>query len=146
MVLGIPSSGIHSNGLSLARKVIPESEKKLREILLKPTRIYTGEMKTVSSTGVLLGAAHITGGGIAGNIERVIPENLKLTLNYAWEVPEIFKLIKHYGEIEDEEMYRVFNMGIGMALIFHSKDYPLIQRVSEENKLGLIRIGRLENA
>ena len=145
IVLGIPSSGIHSNGLSLARKVIPESEHKIREMLLTPTRIYSREMKVIMSAGVLLGAAHITGGGLAANIERIIPETLKLSLNFKWEIPEIFKLIKQHGAINDEEMYRVFNMGIGFALVCHSRDLTLLERVSENNKLGLKVIGKLEN-
>jgi len=144
-VLGIPSSGIHSNGLSLARKVIPKSERNIRRMLLKPTRIYAKEIKAVLQTGAMLGAAHITGGGLKCNIERVIPKKLKLSLNRTWKIPEIFKLIKHYGKIEDEEMYKVFNMGIGMALICHSEDVPLMQKISDQNNFELLRIGSLKN-
>ena len=145
IILGMPSNGIHSNGLSLARKVIPETEKDKRQTLLKPTEIYSREMSMLLKTGCILAAAHITGGGLKSNIERVIPEGLKAVLNYNWKIPEIFNTIQSLGKIDKDEMFKVFNMGIGMAVIVHRNDIPLITKLSENNNIKLIRIGQLEN-
>ncbi len=121
VVLGLPSSGLHSNGYSLARKVMfekagykPEDKVELLgttvgEAMLKPTRIY---VKTV------LGMAHITGGGFLENIPRVLPDDVDVIIeDGAWPVPPIFSLIESIGNIEKKEMYRTFNMGIGYVII-----------------------------
>jgi phosphoribosylformylglycinamidine cyclo-ligase len=129
IILGLPSSGLHTNGYSLVRKVFkiernpsslqapyPGLSRTLGEELLEPHRCYYSVLKSVLP--LVKGLAHITGGGFEGNIPRIIPERLAAQINKdAWQVPPIFKLIQQRGKIKDAEMYRVFNMGIGMIII-----------------------------
>ena len=132
-VIGIASNGLHSNGFSLARKVLLESNKYriddkvfsfggyLGEELLTPTRIYVKPVLYLLEKYKLLGIAHITGGGLLENIPRILPEGVSIQIDQkSWPKPSIFSLIQKEGEISDEEMYRTFNMGIGMALIVRS--------------------------
>lgn len=131
VVVGISSSGLHSNGFSLVRKIILEEhkisldsipegfDKPLGEILLTPTKIYVPTIITLINKGIKIkGIAHITGGGFYDNIPRILPKNCKVVLEKkAWEWPVIFKYIQALGKIPEEEMYHVFNCGIGMVLI-----------------------------
>lgn len=132
VVLGIASSGLHSNGYSLVRKVvfdlarlqvndlIPETGATVGDTLLTPTRIYTPEVQAAMAAGGahLHAIAHITGGGLADNIERLLPANCRLQLDRsAWTPPPVFGWLQRLGEIDTEEMFRVFNMGIGLTLI-----------------------------
>ena len=94
LVLGLRSSGIHSNGLSLARKVIPESDSAAWEEMLIPTLIYTREMGILLETGQVLAAAHVTGGGLYGNLQRVIPDSLAPRFTFDWKVPPLFGKIQ----------------------------------------------------
>ena len=108
IILGLPSSGIHSNGLSLARKVINEKDKLGRATLLRPTKIYVKEVKKLISTNMVLSAAHITGGGLEGNLKRTIPNNLRAAFNYSsWKTPDIFKKIMKDGGVPEPEMRKV---------------------------------------
>jgi len=135
IILGLSSSGIHSNGYSLVRRLffdildmkstdyVEELEKTLGEELLKPTKIYVkpilGLIKEISVKGI----AHITGGGFYENIPRILPENVDAKIDVdAWEVPPIFKLIKQKGNISDKEMFSTFNMGVGMAIVISKED------------------------
>jgi phosphoribosylformylglycinamidine cyclo-ligase len=131
-LIGLPSSGLHTNGYSLARKVFfedndfnvnstfPELKKPLGEELLKPHRSYLKELLPVLK--YLSGIAHITGGGFYDNIGRILPSGVSCLINKdAWSVPAIFQLIQRYGKISDEEMYRVFNMGIGIVVFVSPK-------------------------
>jgi phosphoribosylformylglycinamidine cyclo-ligase len=111
ILYGIPSSGIHSNGLTVARGVLPTT---FYEELLTPTRIYTKEVKEIEGHGGGIRLAHITGGGF-DNIIRTIPSNLKYILNWKWDIPEIFLEIQDRKRWTDEEMSKEFNMGIGMV-------------------------------
>jgi phosphoribosylformylglycinamidine cyclo-ligase len=140
VVMGLRSSGIHSNGLSLARKVLT-GEEQWRE-LLTPTRIYTKEMKTILKQSGLAGAAHITGGGLTGNISRIVPKHLKAHLYYDWDIPEIFNRIQIASGASDVEMKKTYNLGIGMALIFSEGSDVSAARNIEMIKIGEIR--RLE--
>jgi len=129
VVVGLPSSGLHTNGYSLVRKVFgidrdaislkmiyPELGRTLGEALLQPHRCYHNDLKPF--LGEIHGLAHITGGGLVGNIPRVLPENCSVQLDRsAWQVPSIFELIQKRGSIKDDEMYHVFNMGIGMVAV-----------------------------
>jgi phosphoribosylformylglycinamidine cyclo-ligase len=120
-VIGIASNGLHSNGFSLVRKVllaVPSLKKTLGEELLAPTRIYVKPVLYLLEKYKILGIAHITGGGIVENIPRILPEGVSVQINQkSWTKPPIFSLIQKEGKISDEEMYRTFNMGIGMALV-----------------------------
>jgi phosphoribosylformylglycinamidine cyclo-ligase len=140
-ILGIASSGIHSNGFSLARKVIPETDKKTWELLLVPTKIYIKEMDRLFESGLILGAAHITGSGLEANIGRALPETMKPRLFYDWPVHEIFSIIQKNGRIADEEMRRVFNLGIGMALVTKKENAALLIRFGKEHNINLMHIG-----
>ncbi|MCL2817447.1 MAG: phosphoribosylformylglycinamidine cyclo-ligase [Clostridiales bacterium] len=130
VVLGLPSSGLHSNGFSLARRILledagvniaefcPELGSTYAEALLTPTRIYVKEVLPLCREGLIKGMAHITGGGLTENIPRVLPQGVSVMLeeNF-WPVPPVFGLLQRLGEVSREEMRRVFNMGIGMTLI-----------------------------
>ncbi len=134
IIIGLPSSGLHSNGYSLARKALLEKAKlklsskipdlgcTLGEELLRPTKIYVKPVLSAFSAykhkRPIRALAHITGGGIVENVPRVLPSNCDAVFNLdAWEVPPIFKVIQKSGNIRDDEMYRVFNMGIGMIMV-----------------------------
>ena len=143
IILGLPSSGIHSNGLSLARKVIPETDITLMNMLLKPTTIYVKALKSLISTGKVLSAAHITGGGLEGNLTRVLPESVKPVFNYGWDVPEIFGAIQKLGKIEEAEMRKVFNMGVGIAMIVHPEDADTVMSKAAESGISIFEAGKL---
>ena len=129
VILGLPSSGLHTNGYSLVRQVFgiednpsclhdfyPELGKTLGEELLQVHHCYYPELKPILST--IKGLAHITGGGFEGNIPRALPKGVAAHLHKgSWDIPPIFKLIQKHGNINEAEMYRVFNMGIGMTII-----------------------------
>lgn len=129
IILGLPSSGLHTNGYSLARKVFgidanpsclnkfyPELVKNLGEELLEVHRCYYPQLKT--TLPLIKGIAHITGGGFIGNIPRILPQGLAARLKkHSWDILPIFKLIQKEGNIEEAEMYQVFNMGIGLTIV-----------------------------
>jgi len=134
-IIGIASNGLHSNGFSLARKVLLESNKYkinnkvssfgeyLGEELLTPTKIYVQPILHLLEKYKILGIAHITGGGLLENIPRILPEEVSVQITQkSWFKPPIFPLIQKEGEISDEEMYQTFNMGIGMVLIVRQKE------------------------
>ena len=145
VILALPSSGIHSNGLSLARKVVPQNDETLLKMLLEPTTIYVKPLKKLIPTGKVLAAAHITGGGLEGNTSRVLPENLRAEFSYDWEVPEIFGAIRKIGNIAEAEMRKVFNMGIGIAIVAHPEDADSLFTAAKENNIRMIEIGRIKN-
>jgi len=134
VLIGIKSSGIHSNGYSLVRKIVEENRlryedfieefnKKLWEVLLEPTRIYTEHLKRIRDAGIRIKAsAHITGGGIVENVKRIVPENLNAVIEKN-RIPEnpVFKWISELGRVEEREMYRTFNMGMGFTIVVEEK-------------------------
>jgi phosphoribosylformylglycinamidine cyclo-ligase len=124
-VIGLASSGLHSNGFSLARKAFSEKELKGKygRELLRPTRIYTRPILEVLKKIRVKSMAHITGGGFYDNIPRVIPEGLRVVVRKgSWPIPPIFKTIREKAGIGDREMFRTFNMGVGMALVTAAAD------------------------
>ena len=141
VLVGIPSSGLHSNGYSLARKVlfdvgrikighrVPELGRTLGEELLEPTRIYTRIIRSLFSRYSIKGAAHITGGGIPGNLPRILPEGRRAWIDrQAWEVPPIFGLIRSIGHVSSDEMEQTFNHGLGMILVVGERDLDGVTR------------------
>ena len=128
-IIGLPSSGIHSNGYSLINDMLWRHKIAWADTpeLLTPTTIYARQIEILLEEYPIVGMAHITGGGLEENISRVIPKGLKAHIDWtSWERPEIFNKIKQSGEIEEEEMRRVFNMGIGYVLIVPPEiDYGL---------------------
>ncbi|MBG7616782.1 MAG: phosphoribosylformylglycinamidine cyclo-ligase [Chloroflexi bacterium] len=149
IVLGLPSSGLHTNGYSLARRVLgqspaelnkhyPQLGKKLGEELLEPHRCYYKELKPLLKQ--IKALAHITGGGLVDNLPRCLPDGLSAQLDSSsWQVPPIFRLIQEKGDVSESEMYRVFNMGVGMALICSEENIPVLQSKLPQAK----RIGKL---
>lgn len=132
VVIGIPSSGFHSNGFSLIRKILKDENisldkefngKTIGEALLRPTRIYAKEVITLLENVRPAGISHITGGGFIENLPRAIKKGLGITIyKDSYEVPEIFKFIEEAGKIDHDEMYEIFNMGVGLALIVDETD------------------------
>ena len=130
VLIGLPSSGVHSNGFSLVRKALFEQAgytvdttldeldgKTLGEVLLEPTRIYVKALKPLFQSGVVKGVAHITGGGFIENIPRMIPDGLATRIELgSWPVLPIFDVIEHAGAVDHMEMFNIFNMGVGMVL------------------------------
>jgi phosphoribosylformylglycinamidine cyclo-ligase len=134
-LIGIASSGLHSNGYSLVRKLLldqhkMELEKRVEEIgeilgeeLLRPTRIYVKTVLNLTRDFHIGGIAHITGGGITGNLPRIIPKGCKAIVHRGtWDIPPIFSFLKEKGKISEEEMLRTFNNGVGMILIVRPKE------------------------
>ncbi|MCL2572738.1 MAG: phosphoribosylformylglycinamidine cyclo-ligase [Defluviitaleaceae bacterium] len=125
LLIGLPSSGVHSNGFSLIRKILAENnlwhDKSLIKELLTPTRIYTEEVKSLKAKGM----AHITGGGFIENIPRILPKGLGAKISRGtWHIHEIFNFIQSKGNIPEEEMYNLYNMGIGMVVAVSPEDIP----------------------
>ena len=123
-VIGLPSSGLHSNGYTLINDMLWRHKIFYKEHpeLLTPTTIYWPQVKKLMDEIPILGMAHITGGGIPENLPRSLPKGLRVEVDYnSWERPEIFNVIQEAGEIEDEEMRKVFNLGIGFCLIIPSE-------------------------
>ncbi len=135
VVLGLPSSGMHSNGFSLARKALSEADDALWRELLTPTRIYVRELARIRSR--IKAAAHITGGGLQGNISRVVPEGLQVRLNWNWPAPEIFAILGRSGSIAQAEMRAVFNMGIGIAFVLAEEDVGTVADLVGEPTIHL---------
>ena len=144
-VIGLPSSGLHTNGYSLVRKVFKAGDFKkhfselgrtLGEELLEPHRCYYHQLKPLLPQ--IKGMAHITGGGLVDNIPRVLPEGLGVRLNKkSWTVPPVFQLIQDRGNVDEAEMYRVFNMGIGMAVVCAPDNVSgLIGKLPESKVIG----------
>ena len=146
IILGLPSAGIHSNGLSLARKVIDKKDKAGRRELLKPTKIYVKELKKLIAKDNIVAAAHITGGGLTGNLIRTLPKTVKPVFDTtAWEVPEIFKKIQKNGGIDPVEMERVFNMGIGIAMVVKKNNVDDVLSFAKRSKIAIRVIGEIVN-
>ena len=166
LLIGLPSSGLHTNGYSLARHIIFDQLKlkvdamvdglpqPIGEELLKVHRSYIKPVNQLVSKGLVKGMAHITGGGFIDNIPRVLPEDVTVQIERVWPIPEIFNFLCERGEISKEERYRVFNMGIGMVLIIDKNNlskveaelndidetYYLIGQVVEKKGKGKIKI------
>jgi phosphoribosylformylglycinamidine cyclo-ligase len=133
-IIGLASSGLHSNGYSLVRKIFGQAELRrgLGLRLLRPTRIYARPVLQVLKKVPFRALAHITGGGFYDNIPRVIPDGLEVRIKKgSWPVPPIFRLIQERGEVGDREMFRTFNMGIGMSAVVAAGDAPRTVRLFE---------------
>ena len=154
-IIGLASAGLHSNGFSLVRKVlleergydldkiVPSLGRTLGEELLTPTRLYVQPLLYLAEKYRILGIAHITGGGLTENVPRILPEGISVQINKeSWPKPPIFSLIQKEGEIAEEEMYRTFNMGIGMTLIVKSDQTAKIIKELNQMNFPSYLIGR----
>jgi phosphoribosylformylglycinamidine cyclo-ligase len=120
VVLGLASSGPHSNGYSLVRRIIGEAplSSDLYDSLMEPTRIYVKPILKLAAAGPVKGLAHVTGGGLVGNVPRVLPKGTKAVLDKKrWPRPEIFTWLQRTGKVAEDELFRVFNCGIGMVIV-----------------------------
>ncbi|MBS3818151.1 phosphoribosylformylglycinamidine cyclo-ligase [bacterium] len=146
LVVGLASSGLHSNGFSLVRKLFSEEEirKEWGKEFLKPTRIYSQTILQIIKKFQLKAIAHITGGGFYGNIPRVIPEGLTARIKKkSWPVPSVFPAIKKRGRTNEKEMFSTFNMGIGMILVLSSGDAEPVLSLLEKSGEKAWIIGEL---
>ncbi|HHN65313.1 MAG TPA: phosphoribosylformylglycinamidine cyclo-ligase [Nitrospirae bacterium] len=158
IIIGVGSGGIHSNGYSLVRKVffeinnytpdtyMEEIGRTLGEELLEPTKIYVRAVKALKERDIpLKGLAHITGGGIPGNLPRILPEGVCAVINErGWQEPPIFNIIRRLGGIDQEEMRRVFNLGIGFIIIISKEYLDVVKKILEENGYMSYNIGVIE--
>lgn len=158
ILIGIASSGIHSNGFSLVRKVFKMTDealnihydslgKTLGEELLTPTKIYVNTLKSIKESGVRIkGCSHITGGGFYENIPRMLPDEVRAVIEKnSYEIPPIFKMLAKDGDIKEEVMYNTYNMGIGMvAAVSPSDKEKTLEAIKQAGEEGYV-IGRIEN-
>ncbi len=155
-IIGIFSNGVHSNGFSLVRKIIDSRKLSLKELLpetgvtlgdelLKPTQIYVKQVLSLLDKFDIKGMAHITGGGMPGNIDRVLPKGLNAIIDSTrWSVPEVFTYLQKKGNVETKEMFNVFNMGIGYILVCKSSEAgDLIKELKDKNLSSRV-IGEIE--
>lgn len=155
-IIGLASSGLHSNGYTLARKVIFEKariqpkdklddfDKSIGEELLTPTRIYSPLILEMIKKFRLKAISHITGGGIPENLGRVIPPKKQAVIELnSWPIPKIFRLIQRLGDVDHEEMYKTFNMGIGMILVVDSKETDKVLQYLARKKEKAYLIGEI---
>jgi phosphoribosylformylglycinamidine cyclo-ligase len=157
VILGLTSSGVHSNGFSLVRRIIAERgwrlegpapadpERSLGDVLLEPTRIYVRSLLPLVQSGRVNGIAHITGGGLLENIPRVLPEECRAVLdNDSWALPPIFEALQEGGSVAPQEMARTFNCGVGMAVIVARDDAGAVADALTNAGETVHRIGRVE--
>jgi phosphoribosylformylglycinamidine cyclo-ligase len=161
VVLGIASSGLHSNGYSLVRKLVFETAgmsvddfveplgKTVGDALLEPTRIYAKPVRALLShykvKQVVHGIAHITGGGLFENVERILPDRVRVVVQRdSWPVPEVFMWLERLGDVDRTEMERVFNMGIGLVLVVSAYYADSIRHQLDEYGLASWTIGHVE--
>tara|TARA_B100001059_G_scaffold206636_1_gene217573 strand:+ start:135 stop:1181 length:1047 start_codon:yes stop_codon:yes gene_type:complete len=156
LVLGLTSSGAHSNGYSLIRKIISHSKvdlnkdfygEKLSDVLMKPTKIYVKSILSLIEKINVHAMAHITGGGIMENLPRVLPVHLCAKINKnSWELPHLFQWLKDEANLDDTELYKTFNCGIGMAIIVEEKDAHEASNLLRELGEEVHTIGRIEQS
>ncbi len=161
VVIGVASSGLHSNGFSLARQIVfeiaalkiddyvEELEQTVGAALLEPTRIYARPVRQVLThyrvKSVVHGVAHITGGGLHENLERILPEGIRVVIDrHTWPVPPVFTWLQRLGEVDQSEMDRVFNMGLGLALIVSPYYAESIRHQFSRSGLKSWQIGQVE--
>lgn len=157
ILIGVASSGVHSNGFSLVRKIFDmtkesldtyydELGKTLGEALIEPTRIYVHMMKAIKNAGVKVkGCSHITGGGFYENVPRMLPEGKRAIINKdSYEIPAIFRLMQKKGEIDDKMMYNTYNMGLGMVLCVDPKDVDKTMEAIKSSGETPYVVGRIE--
>jgi phosphoribosylformylglycinamidine cyclo-ligase len=156
VVLGLMSSGVHSNGFSLVRRIVAraglgwddkapwDEGRSLGAALLEPTRIYVRALLALHEAGLMNAAAHITGGGLPGNLPRVLPEDCVAELDAgAWAPPPVFAWLAKAGDVAAEEMLRVFNCGIGMAVVVKEKAVARAEDILRAAGEQPVRIGRI---
>jgi phosphoribosylformylglycinamidine cyclo-ligase len=152
VLIGIESSGPHSNGFSLIRKIIKDANLSkdeyecIIELAMKPTHLYPNLIMDLIDKFDIHGMAHITGGGLTENIPRSIPKNLSAFIDTgSWDIPEIFKWLQVNGNLNDDDMFRIFNCGIGMVLIVSEEDSGAVLDEINNHNFKCFNIGTLIN-
>ncbi|MCW4582170.1 phosphoribosylformylglycinamidine cyclo-ligase [Gluconacetobacter entanii] len=155
-LIGLPSAGVHSNGFSLVRAIVKRSGlawdapcpfaggQTLAQALMTPTKLYVHQMLNLHHAGLLQAAAHITGGGLPGNLPRVLPRGTRAVIDAAWPVPPVFNWLAKTGQVTTEEMLRVFNCGLGMVLVTRDPE-TVMKRLHDAGEAAHV-IGRIEAA
>jgi phosphoribosylformylglycinamidine cyclo-ligase len=156
-IIGLASSGLHTNGYSLARKaffeiagmkqgdIIPETKTGVYAELMKVHRSYLPVVSPLMDRGAIRGIVHITGGGFEGNIKRIMPEGIAAVIDTSkWQAPGIFKAIARIASVSDKEMYQVFNMGVGMVLFCDPERAPAIIKQANSENIDAFEIGYCE--
>jgi len=149
VVLGLASSGAHSNGYSLIRRIIGEDRlsSDLADSLMEPTRIYVKALLKLAAAVPVKGLAHITGGGLLGNVPRILPRGTTAVINKStWPRPELFKWLQQAGNVAEDEMFRVFNCGVGMVLVLSPDKAPAAMALLKREGELVYQIGRVEAA
>jgi phosphoribosylformylglycinamidine cyclo-ligase len=153
-LIGLASSGVHSNGFSLVRRICARAGlafsdaapwaagRTVADALMTPTRLYVAPVLALHRAGLLKAAAHITGGGLPGNLPRVLPHGMDAVINSAWPVPPVFGWLAAAGQVDEAEMLSVFNCGIGMVLVAEDKDAALTALAAQGEAATVI--GRIE--
>ncbi len=148
VILGIASSGLHSNGFSLVRKIFSKRYlKRNYKLFLEPTHIYVKPFLKLAKELKIKAASNITGGGFYDNVPRMLPDNARAVIcKNTWEMPDIFRIIKKAAHIKERELYRTFNMGIGMALVLTEKDAKKAMKMLKKDfRLGSWIIGEIDS-
>lgn len=155
VLLGLASSGLHSNGYSLARRALLDHAglsldsfpdglgETLADALLRPTRIYADAVRVALSVGGVHALSHITGGGLPGNLPRVLPPTLGAVIDGRWPEPAVFALVRRAGRVEEAEMRRTFNLGVGLVLVAAADRAAALQSALEQAGERVFRIGRV---
>ncbi|HOO60127.1 MAG TPA: phosphoribosylformylglycinamidine cyclo-ligase [Candidatus Mcinerneyibacteriales bacterium] len=147
LLIGLPSSGIHSNGYSLARKVLVnerDPDESVLEELLTPTRIYVSPVLAVLEKVRIHGMVHVTGGGFYENIPRILPRDLSAEIHKgSWEIPSLFSRIAEQGEVDEEEMFTTFNMGIGLIMAVAPEDKETVMEILADRGENPALMGRI---
>jgi len=155
-VIGLASSGVHSNGFSLVRKLLLEEKGyslqdhidvlggKLGDVVLEPTKIYVKSVLAALEKVELKGLAHITGGGFIENIPRMLPADVNVEIDYgSWPILPIFQLMQEAGSISNNDMFRTFNMGIGMVIVVSEQQAAEAARIFEQHGEKVYTLGRV---
>ena len=159
VLIGLPSSGLHTNGYSLARRIafdlmglahdayVSELGASIGDALLVPHRSYLPVIRPLLSMGRIKGMAHITGGGITDNLPRIVPDGMHAQIDRSsWQVPAIFRWLQTQGQVPDSDMLRSFNMGVGLIVACREEDAPrLIDALAQAGERDAFRIGRIES-
>jgi phosphoribosylformylglycinamidine cyclo-ligase len=156
VVLGLPSAGLHTNGYSLARKILfdtlhlragdpfPGADESVGEVLLAPHLYYGADVRIARTAGAVRGMAHVTGGGIPGNLVRILPEGVRAEIRLgSWSVPHVFRALAEAGGVPEAEAYEVWNMGLGLLLVVAADDAHAIEHALAREHRACRRVGSI---
>jgi phosphoribosylformylglycinamidine cyclo-ligase len=144
LVLGLPSNGLHTNGYSLARRVIPQLTPSLADELLKIHKSYLAPIRELHKARLLKGAAHITGGGLTDNVPRILPDDCAVEIDVkSWPAQPIFELLRKLGNIPEDDLRRTFNLGVGMVLVVSPRKIGFVSQILKSLREPFHEIGHV---